>query len=172
MKSVQLRRHAEKDANGGLTERGIEAAKKLAKTLPKFSKVIASDSDRAQLTAKLLSGLEPEVDRRASMHMASPEKSDAINKLAIRQNIMFLEAIQQYSDPEIVEGTDLKASELNELIFQLFKSLAENEHALIISHDLSISAALAKRNIPPTPIGPLEGYIIWENGRIQPTGDA
>lgn len=169
MKSVELRRHAEKDPNGGLTENGAEATKKLGKTLPKFSKVVSSDSDRAQLTAKLMTGLEPQVDSRASMWMASPEKSAAINKLATEHGILFLEAIQKYNDSEVLEGTNVRADELNALIDQLLNDLGEDEHGLIVSHDLSISAAMSKKGISAEVIAPLEGYVIYESGDITPT---
>jgi broad specificity phosphatase PhoE len=168
MKSIELRRHAEKDPNGLLTENGIETSKKLGATLSKFSKVFSSDSDRAKLTAKLLTGVDARVDTRANMWMASSERSAAINELAAKRNIMFLEAIQQYNDPEVLEGTDSRACDLNTLIDQLFNELGRDEHALIVSHDLSISAAMAKRGIPIEAVAPLEGYILYEDGNIKP----
>jgi broad specificity phosphatase PhoE len=167
MKSVELRRHAEKDSNGMLTEVGMQTARKLAQTLPEFSKVVSSESDRAQLTAKLMTGSEPQIDLRAGFYMASPEKSTAINELATEQGLTFLEAVQRYNDPEVLEGIDLKAKELNELTRQLFEDLDEDGNALIVSHDLSISPAMAKRGIPLESIDPLEGYIIHENGDVR-----
>jgi broad specificity phosphatase PhoE len=169
MKSIELRSHAEKDPNGLLTENGIETSKKLSKTLHKFSKVFSSDSDRAKFTAQLLAGINPEVDIRASMWMASPEKSAAINDLATQHGIMFLEAIPLYNDPEVVEGTGTRADEFNGLIDQLLNELDDDEHALIVSHDLSISAAMARRGLPIEAIAPLEGYIIYEDGSSKPT---
>lgn len=169
MKSIELRRHAEKDPNGLLTEKGVEASKKLGETLHKFSKVFSSDSDRAKLTAKLLTGIDARIDTRANMWMASPEKSAEINDLAVKQGVMFLEAIPLYNDSEVLEGTDLRADEFNVLIDQLFNELDKDEHGLIISHDLSISAAMAKRGIPIEAIAPLEGYIIYEDGNVKPT---
>ncbi|MDX2776618.1 histidine phosphatase family protein [Streptomyces caniscabiei] len=167
MKSIELRRHAEKDPNGLLTENGIEASKKLSKTLHKFSKVFSSDSDRAKLTAKLLTGIDAQVDARANMWMASTEKSAAINDLATKQGIMFLEAISRYDDPEVIEGTNSRADEFNTLIDKLFSELDEDEHGLVVSHDLSISAAMAKRGTPIEMIAPLAGYTIYEDGSVK-----
>jgi broad specificity phosphatase PhoE len=166
MKSIELRRHAEKDPNGLLTKAGIEAAKSLAKKLPLFSHVISSDSERALLTAKLISSIDPRIDSRASMYMASSEKSNVINEIAIEKDLTFLEAIYEYADPEIIENTELRAHEFNELIDQMFDALDKDGYGLIISHDLSISAAMAKCGIPIETIAPLEGYIIYENGDI------
>lgn len=168
MKSIELRRHAEKDPNGLLTEDGVEASKKLSKTLRKFSKVFSSDSDRAKLTAKLLTGVNAQVDTRANMWMASAEKSVAINDLAAKQGIMFLEAIPRYNDPEVTEGTNSRADELNNLIDHLFNELNKDNHGLIISHDLSISAAMEKRGMPIEMIAPLAGYVIYEDGSVKP----
>jgi broad specificity phosphatase PhoE len=167
MKSIELRRHAEKDANGLLTENGVKAAKNLGKTLDKFSKVFSSDSDRAKLTAKLLTGVDAQVDTRANMWVASEEKSAAINDLAARQGISFLEAIPQYNDPEVLEGTNSRADEFNTLIDQLFNELGKDERALIISHDLSIGLAVIKRGVPVKAIAPLEGYVVYEDGSVK-----
>ncbi|HSW91955.1 MAG TPA: histidine phosphatase family protein [Candidatus Saccharimonadales bacterium] len=166
MKSIELRRHAEKDAKGTLTDDGIRASKKLGSNLPPFSKVVASDSSRARLTAKLITDIEPRVDPRASMWMTSPESSAEINNIATQQNLAFLEAMQVHNDPYTLDGTTSRADELNELIDQLFTELIEDQRGLIISHDLSINAAMTRRGLPLTILGPLEGYIIYEDGTI------
>lgn len=133
----------------------------------KFSKVFSSDSDRAKLTAKLLTGIDAQIDTRANMWMASAAKSTAINDLATKQGIMFLEAIPRYNDSEVIEGTNSRADEFNTLIDQLFSELDEDDHGLIISHDLSISAAMAKRGVPIEIIAPLAGYVIYEDGSVK-----
>lgn len=166
MKSIELRRHAEKGTKGILTEAGVQASKKLKSTLSPFSVVIASDSDRARLTAKLITDIEPRVDPRASMWMTSPESSAEINNIATKQNIAFLEAMQVHNDPYTINGTASRADELNELIDQLFKELLEDQRGLIVSHDLSINAAMTRRGLPLTILSPLEGYIIYEDGTI------
>jgi broad specificity phosphatase PhoE len=169
MKEIHLRRHAEKGSDGILTNNGIEAATKLSLHLPKFAKVISSDSNRAQLTAKLLTGVEAIVDARAGFYMANSEKSDAINQLAVERGLTFLEAANQYQDKEVLDGIDKKADELNQLISELLDELKENESALIVSHDLSISPAMAKKGVPFQSIDPLEGYILKEDGSIKAT---
>lgn len=168
MKTVELRRHAEKSLDGMLTKKGIEASKKLGESLPSFSKVVSSDSERAQLTAKLIANLDPCVDTRAAMWMTAPKSSGEINKIATEQNILFLEAIEIHNDPHTLEGTALRANELNELIDQLFTELSEDEHGLIISHDLTINAAMTKRGLLPEALAPLEGYVISEDGSVRP----
>ena len=169
MKEIHLRRHAEKSSDGTLSKNGIETAKELSKSLPKFAKVISSDSDRARLTASLLTGAEVVVDMRAGMYMASLEKSDAINQLAVMYDLTFLEAVDEYKDKEVLEGIGDRADGLNQLIGELFDELKENEKALIVSHDLSIISAMMKKNISPVPIGPLEGYILKESGGVEAT---
>jgi hypothetical protein len=169
MKEVHIRRHAEKKSDGSLSKNGIEAAKKLSKSLPKFAKVVSSDSSRAQRTAYLMTGCEAAADTRAGMYMASPEKSDAINQLAVKHSLTFLEAVDQYQDKEILDGIEARANELNQLVDELFNQLQEDEKALIVSHDLSIIAAMTKRNIAPNPIDLLEGYILREDGSIRST---
>jgi broad specificity phosphatase PhoE len=169
MKEIHLRRHAEKSSDGGLSTSGVQAAKELSQYLPKFAQVISSNSDRAQLTAHLLTGIDPVIDIRAGMYMATPEKSDAINQLAAAHGLTFLEAIEKYQDKEVIDGTNNRANELNELISELFDKLKENEKALIVSHDLSIIAAMTKKNVLPALISPLEGYILKEDGSIELT---
>jgi broad specificity phosphatase PhoE len=166
MKSIELRRHAEKDTKGTLTKSGVQASKKLGATLAPFSVVVASDSDRACLTAKLITDIEPRIDPRASMWMTSPESSAEINNIATEQNLAFLEAMQVHNDPYTLNGTASRADELNELIDQLFTELTKDQRGLIISHDLSINAAMTRRGLPLTILGPLEGYLIYENGTI------
>lgn len=168
MKSIELRRHAEKSLDGILTEHGIEASKKLGTHLPRFSKVVSSDSDRARLTAKLISDIEPHVDTRAAMWMTDAENSDEINKLALEKDILFLEAMQLHGDPATLAGTEKRADELNELITQLFSELNEDERGLVVSHDLTINAAMARRGLPLEMLAPLEGYIIYEDGNVYP----
>ena len=169
MKEIHLRRHSEKGPNGLLTPNGEEMAKELGRRLPEFAVVIASDSPRAQLTAQLLTGKDPVVDSRAGFYMASQQKSDDINRLSVEQGLSFLEAAQLYQDAEVLDGIDAKATTLNQLIVELLRTLGENEKALIVSHDLSISPAMAQKGIPLESIDPLEGYIVDENGTITQT---
>jgi broad specificity phosphatase PhoE len=62
MKSVELRRHAEKGPNGLLTDNGAQQSRQLGEALGTFAKVYSSDSDRVKLTAQLITGTEALVD--------------------------------------------------------------------------------------------------------------
>lgn len=167
MKEVQLRRHAEKGSDGLLSPAGESAAREMGRILPVFAKIISSDSERAIKTAELLIGKKPEVDSRAGFYMASQEKSDAINALATERGLTFLEAVQIYNDQEVNSGIQQKATELNELINGLFQAMSEGQKALIVSHDLSISPAMAQRGIKLESIDPLCGYSLFEDGTIK-----
>jgi broad specificity phosphatase PhoE len=160
MKEVYLLRHAEKSDDGILTPAGEQAAQAKRLGLPEFAKVIASESQRARLTARLLTGQEPIIDDRAGFSMSTPEKSVAINTLAKDRGISFLEAVQQYNDQEVLDGVRQKAQELNQFVDELLSNLADGEQALVVSHDLSISPAMALRGIPLESIGFLHGYVI------------
>lgn len=171
MREVYLLRHAEKQgADGVLTEKGEEMARNLGKLLPHFVRVVASDSSRTQLTANLLTGVDPEVDLRAGYTtLASPEVSKAINDVALEQGITFLEAMQQFDEPELAAGVAAKAHELNQLIGELLADLGDDEKALIVSHDLTISPAMADRGVPLQSIEFLHGYVIDDSGEVKAT---
>ncbi len=172
MREIHLRRHAEKDPNGTLTDRGREQARQLGRNLPTFVKIISSPSSRTQETAELMTGVAPQTDERAGFYMASPEKSDAINALAATEGLTFLEAVKHYQDSEVLEGIDAKASELNRLISELLDELEDGEKALVVSHDLSISPAVAQRGVPLESIPFLEGYVINEKGEVTTTSQS
>lgn len=167
MKSVHIRRHAHKNSDGTLTEVGIAEAQKLAKELEDFKIIVSSPAPRAIHTAKLLTGRSPRTDERANYFMADQKRSDAINELATEKNITFLEALQHFDDPEIHDGIANKAIELNQLIDELLLELEDDEHALIISHDVSISPAMQRRGRPLESINPLKGYRITDAGEIE-----
>ncbi len=165
-KEVYILRHAEKDPQGTLTEQGRAKAKELATRLPTFFEVISSDSSRTQETAEILTGIKPKVDPRAGFYMTSPEKSEALNKLAVKKDISFLEAVVEYNDAEVLQGIENKAAELNQLIDWLLENLPDGARALVLSHDLSISPALKQRGIPLESIDFLNGYIIDNQGNV------
>lgn len=166
MTEIYLLRHAEKSDNGVLTATGEEAAVTLGHMLPIFDRVIASDSTRTQVTAKLTTGISPEVDSRVSFYMAPSQKSDDINELAKTKNISFLEAAGIYDDTEVNEGIGNKASELNGLMDELLRA-HQDGRILIVSHDLSISPAMVRRGIELESIDFLQGYIISKTGVIR-----
>jgi broad specificity phosphatase PhoE len=159
-----LLRHGEKDAAGVLTSRGKQAAKALRLQLANFKRVISSDSDRAVLTAKLLTGKDPQVDQRAGYATASVEVSNEINALVKDHGISFLDAARQYNNPEVLRGIDEQAHALNALIDELLGELAEDEKALIVSHDLTIAPAMGFRGVSAESIDPLHGYVISTGG--------
>lgn len=160
MKEVYLLRHGEKDGTGILTERGIKEAEAMRSLLPVFARIISSDFDRTIMTAKLLTGEGPEIDHRAAYAMTSAEISEEINTLAQERNISFLDAARQYNDPEVLSGIDDQAHILNIMIDELLEELAENEKALVVSHDLTIVPAMSLRGMPGESIEPLSGYIV------------
>ncbi len=168
MKEIHIRRHAEKNSDGTLTRNGIRTASELSRHMPEFDKVIASDSSRTQLTAKLLTGVDAVVDKRAGYAMISPEKIDAIEQLSAECGISFFEAADRYQDLEILRGIDAKADTLNQLVDELLNDLEEGEKILIVSHELTIVPALAKRGISLQSIKPLEGYVLRADGTIEP----
>lgn len=160
MKEVLVLRHGEKDAAGVLTARGEQAAEAMGRILPHFVSVVSSPSGRAVRSAELLAGRKPSTDERAGFATATPEKSDAINALARKKNISFLDAAIEYDDPEVLRGIDEQAHKLNELIDEWLDKLNEDETALIVSHDLTITPAMGFRGIPAESIEPLGGYVI------------
>lgn len=166
MKEIYLIRHAEKDDSGHITENGQLASRELANRLPPFDYVYSSPSERAKLTAALVSGAAPTVDERAVFYMASPEKSEAINNLANENQIPFLDAMTQYGDSEVLDGVADKATALNNFINEILASSPDNSKSLIVSHDLSISPAMQQRGIPLGSIDFLCGYVINGDGNI------
>lgn len=165
-KKVFLVRHAEKGDTGLLTEAGRLAAVEFGKNFPDFTHVYSSDSSRAQETAKLITGKDPIVDPRAGFYMASQGKSDALNQIAKEKNIPFLEAVVFMNDPEVLQGIDAKATELNALVKEIIEKLPVGGVAIVVSHDLSISPAMEQKGIPLESIPFLSGYIIDQNGTI------
>jgi len=99
--------------------------------------------------------------------LAPQAKSDAINQIANERGVSFLEAVQIFNDNEVNEGIEAKATELNDLVHEIFRSLPDGERALVVSHDLSISPAMAQKGISLASIDPLCGYAIFDDGTIQ-----
>jgi len=168
MKEVYLLRHAEKDDQGTLTENGQEMAKKLGKLLPKFNKVISSNSERALLSALLITGVQPQPEERAGYFQTTKAKSDEINAIAAENNISFLDAAETYNNAELLKDIQDKAIGLNQLIDDTLATLSDGEYALILSHDMTISPAMAFRGQPRQPIQYLAGYRIDSEGQVNP----
>lgn len=160
MKEVYLLRHGEKDTRGFLTERGKRAAEAMRSVLPGFVAVISSGSDRTILTAKLLTGVEPQVDPRAAYATAPADVSGVINNLAREQNISFWDAARQHNDSDVLAGIEEQARALNGLVDELLEGLGENQRALVVSHDLTITPAMGARGMASESIEPLGGYVV------------
>ena len=168
MKEIYLLRHAEKDGNGLLTQAGEDEAKLLAKALPRFSSVFTSGSSRTIATAKLLSNTHSTPDIRAAYATAPQAESDAINKLASDKGLTFLEAAHEFGDIDVLEGIEMAARRLDGMIKEILDIGDNRQRSLIVSHDLSISPAMALRGVPLASIDFLDGFIISHNGQVQP----
>lgn len=166
MKEVYVRRHAQKSLDGMLAPEGVEAAQVLARRMPTFVKVIASDVPRAQHTAKLLTGADPIIDGRAGYTEIDPESVDAIEALGREYNLPFFGAASKYENSAIGEGMEAKADELNALIDEILESIDRDQKALIVSHDITIVPAMIKRGVLVQTINPLEGYVLRDDGSI------
>ena len=166
MKEVYVIRHGEKDNDGVLTKNGEKCAKELGSILPKFTRIISSDSSRTKLTALLATGSEPTTDDRAGFFMSAQEKSDAINQLASEKGISFFDAVDLFNDGEILDAVQSKAIGLNELIDETLVSLREDEAALIVSHDLTITPAMALRGLPKVSVPYLCGYVVTDSASV------
>ncbi len=168
MKTVYLLRHAdaERGKAGSVTKQGEERAGKLSKTLPRFAKVISSDTSRTKLTALLATGVDSVSDARAGFCELPLAKGSEILQLAADKGITFLEATVIYDDPGVTKAIDDKAQELNQLVDETLAGLRENESALIISHDMTIVPAMALRGEPRESIGYLSGYTITDGGTV------
>lgn len=166
MKEVYLLRHAEKDENGVLTERGQVLAKRLGKTLPRFVKVISSSSPRTKMTAALITSTDSLVDDRAGFYMTTQERSDAVSQLAAEKGITFFEAAYIYEDGALVKGINDQADKLNQLVDETLASLHDDEAALIVSHDMTITPAMVSRGEQRRSIDYLSGYRIGEDSSV------
>lgn len=166
MKEVYVLRHAEKDENGILTERGRELAKRVGETLPQFAKIISSSSQRTQMTAALITNTNSHVDDRAGFYMTTQESSDAISQLAAEKGITFFEAAYVYEDGALVKGINDQADKLNQLVDEILNSLHDDEAALIVSHDMTITPAMVSRGEPRQSIEYLSGYRIGEDSSV------
>lgn len=166
MKEIHLRRHAHKSIDGMLSPEGIQSAQALAPKLNEFVKVIASNIPRAQHTAKILTGVDPIVDERASYTEISPEAVIAIESLAKEHDLPFFEAAGRYEDSAVIAGMESKADELNNLIDELLAEIDEGQRILIISHDITIVPAMVKRGILLQTVNPLEGFVLKSDGSV------
>lgn len=162
MKQVYVLRHGEKDPdnpNGLLTERGERAARALRDSLPTFTRVYSSGVPRAMDSARLMTGVEPIEDARASFATAPPEVSAAIIAIVKERGISFWDAAHIYGDQEVLAGVAKQAGHLKELVDGLL-ALPDDGPALIVSHDLTIVPMALLYGMSGGSIGPLDGYVV------------
>lgn len=167
MKEVYLLRHAERGIEDAISDRGQLLSRKLGELLPKFSKVISSDSPRTIITASLITGDEPQIDKKASFYEPTEENSPAIKQQAVDNKITFFEAADMYESNILKDGIYNQAQGLNQLIDETFSDLDENSKALIVSHDMTISPAMVMRGQPSQSVDYLCGYIIKDDGTLR-----
>lgn len=172
MSEVYVIRHApaERGRFGILTEEGVEAAKERGAALPYFAIVIASDAERTQQTAELITGQKPIVDARAGFYMAPPETSERLKQIVTERGVSFWEAAEILGDQEVLDGINAQTAQLHELINETLAELQGNERALIVSHDMTIAPTFkAYYNTDPRPISQLHGYVVDQDQQVHPT---
>jgi len=169
MKYIEVRRHAPKHAEGHLTDDGKRFAEETKKKLPIFDIILSSDKSRAIETAKLLTGAEPQIDKRAGTPAFSLDIEQTLHIEG--QNHPFGIAGVIFDHPEYREMIQKQGEKLVELIKETFVKLPENGTALIISHDgvmVSAEKILKKATFDKAnkTFKPLEGFEVNENGEI------
>jgi broad specificity phosphatase PhoE len=167
MKEIYVLRHANWDGNQDkLIEEGQKKCLSLKQKLCNFDIVVASNRQRSEDTAKLLTGSDPEIDRRAGVLKTSPEQHEKIKQL--RTNNPYGAAGAIFSIPELIKPVKIAGRNLIELVKEILSKLPKNGKALIISHDGTMVSAekILKKGtfdkIDKT-YHELEGYIINEN---------
>ena len=171
MREVYVLRHAnwnlDKDS---LTDEGKQKCLDLKKKLGNFDIVISSNFDRNKETAKLLTGVKPQVDKRAGILKLTDAQNQKITELRQKHPLGVAGAI--FSIPELIEPVKEAGQNLIELIKEVSSKLPENGRALIISHDGTIVSAekIIKKDtfasIEHT-YYELEGFIIDSNLQIK-----
>lgn len=140
MREVSVLRHAnwnfDKD---NLTDEGKQKCLGLRKKLGNFDIVIASNFDRNKETAKLLTGINPNVDERAGILKLTKEQNDKITELRQKHPLGVVGVI--FSIPELIKPVRKAGQNLIELIKEIISKLPENGRALIISHDGTMVSA-------------------------------
>lgn len=180
-------RHTRKGKDNNLAPVGIAETKALKNQLPQFDQVYSSPSPRTQETGRLLTGVNPEIDKAFSFPRASKDLSDIINQLADANGVEFvIKMLQIFNNPEKELGKELaqqlqkdiaefrdqiiaQVKAFNQRIDQIHADLAPEQRALVISHDIILSPARQLRLDPTLEDGgefqvagvdPLSGYSI------------
>jgi len=170
MKYIQVRRHAPKHAKGHLTNEGKKLADKVKNKLPQFALIISSNKPRAIETARLLTGKEPIIDKRAGTPAFSLDIEQTLHREG--QSHPFGIAGVIFDNPEYKKMIKEQGKKLAELIKETLLKLPENGTALIISHDgvmVSTEKVLRKAMFDKADktFKPLEGFQIDESGEIK-----
>ncbi|MFA6888017.1 MAG: phosphoglycerate mutase family protein [Candidatus Woesearchaeota archaeon] len=96
MKQIFILRHAQKSIlTGGITKKGEEQCKELAKILPTFGIGIASEKKRTQETVLFLTNTEPIIDNKANLEHESGNElitliKETMKKLQQNQNAIII----------------------------------------------------------------------------------
>lgn len=169
MKYIQVRRHAPKHAEGHLTNEGKKLADKVKNKLPQFTLIISSNKPRAIETAKLLTGKDPIIDKRAGTPAFSLDIEQILHREG--QNHPFGIAGVIFDNPKYRQLIKKQGEKLAELIAETLLNLQENGTALIISHDGVMVAAtkILKHesfNKANKTFKPLQGFTVNEKEEI------
>lgn len=169
MKYIQVRRHAPKHAEGHLTDEGKKSAESVKKTLPTFNIILSSDKPRAVETAKLLTGVNPQIDKREGTPAFTLEQEKELHKLGEKHPFGIAGVI--FENPKYKKMIKKQGARLAELIKKTLLKLPENGCALILSHDgVMISAEKilkhASFNKAGKTIKPLQGFQVNEKEEI------
>ncbi len=165
MKEIIVLRHGEKQ-NDELTPTGVEACKALAQRIGGFTVVIASERNRAIQTAELVSGMTARIDPRANVPTFPDSELDKLVEIQKTHPLGIIGAIWQ--QPSLVEDAKEAGRKLSELVVETMTSLANNERALIVSHDgtmVGLEKLFKKESFDTVDhsFGPLEGITINED---------
>ncbi|HSA83918.1 MAG TPA: histidine phosphatase family protein [Patescibacteria group bacterium] len=164
MKQIYVIRHADKNKETGqLTDEGRERARQLKDQLGNFDLVITADRPRLTETALLLTGRDPQIDKRAGFVYTSSEQKERLSQQAKVHPMDHAGALFEF--PEHKEHVGIIGNNLIELIKETFQKLPENGKALIVSQDgVMVAAERILQNKPyeklESSYQPLEGYII------------
>ena len=171
MKKIYFIRHADWDhETGNLSEKGKKQCEEVRETLPKFDLIITTNSPRTQQTARLLTGKESIIDERVNPLPLTKEEIKVLAEKSKAQKYGMAGAI--LDTPTLVEPLKRRGKESVSLLHEILEKIAENQNALIISHDGVIVAAEKilkheKFDKINNYYNPLEGIILNESLQIE-----
>lgn len=166
MKEVVVVRHANWDfVHDKLNEEGQRHCVEIKPSLGSFSIVVSPSFIRSQETARAISEKNPLIDERAGVLKISPEYMQQITELRKSNPLGVAGAIISIS--ELREPLRTQGQLLMTLVEELLMKLADNEKALIVSHDGTMVALEKILNNEPFDtinhtFGELEGFRVSE----------